>query len=238
MRLLILIFAIILVACSAPKDNKLTFKNENGEALLLGDKITALDSNLTPLNTLTLNAGQQIELIASSDSLFNKTEDYCNGVKYVKVRLDNKSFLVDGRCVYKAEITSDQNKSVKLENDNLELVTTSYFGIGTSDDEGLTFCSKFFEPLLVKNDNTYRFIKLIHNELTEKASWNKDALYFELYANDGAYDKISQISTADNEIILTIHREYQEGENDFKVRLTNKDGQFYAEHIEVGEIKY
>ena len=113
------------------------------------------------------------------------------------------------------------------------------FGIGVSDDNGLTFCSKYCEPVVINTpSNKPRLIQIIENDISNEVSWNDDFGYLELMANDGAYDNIIKTEQSENGIILTIKREFQEGWNEYVVKINLSKRPYEAEYLSYGEIKY
>jgi len=215
----------------------MSFQKINGRAILIGEKVDVLDKNLQ--TKTTLKESSIVEIVAISDSLFQKTKDYCDAFRYVKIKTESQNGLIDGRNVYKLT-DSEQDTSFNYKDNNFHITTTSFFGIGVSDDDGLTFCSKYYEPVVITNNqsNQPRLIKIIENDISKEASWNDDFGYLELMANDGAYDKITKIEQFENGIILTIKREFQEGWNEYEVQLNLSEEHCEAEYLSYGEIKY
>ena len=215
----------------------ITFKGYQGEGVLIGKKIEVLDSELQ--SKTILNEGSIVKILGLSDSLFQKTDDYCDAFKYVKIKTDSQKGIIDGRNIYQLT-ESQQDTSFNYNDKKFDIKTTSFFGIGVTDHDGLTFCSKYFEPvLLIKSDsNQPKLIEIIKNDISKEASWKDDFRYFELMANDGAYDKIIKIEQAENGIILTIKREFQEGWNEYEVQLNLSEEHYEAEYISYGEIRY
>lgn len=260
MKRLLYILPILLASCGQPNDKAqeqissvskeqtgtpektidkktITFKEHSGKAVLIGEKIDVTDDELHVLTTL--NESSIVEIVGLSDSLFQKTDDYCDAFRYVKIRADSQKGIIDGRSVY--QITnSQQDTSFNYEDKKFDIRSTLFFGIGVSDDDGLTFCSKYFEPVVIieSDSNQPKLIEIIKDDISKEASWNDDFKYFELMANDGAYDKIKRIEQTGNGVILTIKREFQEGWNEYQVRLKSAEGTYKAEYLNYGEIKY
>lgn len=218
-------------------DKTIPFKQFKGYAILLGNNIELLNEKFKKVSQLNENEVVEIEMI--SDSLFQLTKDYCDAFKYLKIKKGNQKGIIDGRYVYQI-IDSEDDTTFKIKNKQFFIKSTSYLGISASNEDGLTFCSKYFEPIVIFNDKleNAKFVKLKINSTSKKAIWNQGFKYFELMANDGACDKINQIKSSEKGIILTIKREFQEGWNEYKVLLTFEGGDYYAEYLTYGEIKY
>ncbi len=217
--------------------NTITFQELNGRAVLIGEKINVLNDELKAITTL--NESSIVDLTGFSDSLYQKTDDYCEAFRYVKINTDTQKGIVDGRNVYQLT-ESQQDTSFFYKDKNFEIKTTSFFGIGFDDDEGLTFCSKYYEPVVIinKDINQPSLIEIIENDISKKASWKDNFRYLELMANDGALDKIEKIEQTQSGIILTIKREFQEGWNEYQVEIKLIEERYQAEYLNYGEIKY
>jgi hypothetical protein len=260
LKSLVYIFTILITACGQ-KSNKpngqtdslgnkqiatppqspfkkvINFNDFKGKAVLIGDKIEVLNDELEAESSI--NERSIVEIIGISDSLFQNTVDKCRAFKYVKIRFGSQNGIIDGRNVH--QITaSEQDTSFYFKNKKFSICGTTYFGIGVSDDEGLTFCSNYHEPVvLIEGDsNQPKLIELVQNDISKKVTSNKVFKYFELMANDGAYDKIKKITPTNQGVILTIKREFQEGWNEYQVRLSLLEENYKAEYISYGKIKY
>ena len=228
-------------ATNATNQVNLTFNDQSGQAILLGENIDILDINLNKVSTL--KEGTVVNMLGISDSLFQKTNDYCNSFRYVKISLDRKEFLVNGRNIYQIGNlydTNGQDTLFNFQDKEFELKTTSFFGIGVADDDGLTFCSNYYEPIVLfdKKLNSTKFVHLSKNDVSSEATWKDEFDYFILMANDGALDKIENIEEVSNGVILTIKREFQEGWNRYRVKFVLDRGEYHAEYIDYGEISY
>ena len=84
----------------------------------------------------------------------------------------------------------------------------------------------------------FGLIYLIHNEYSKEANWENEYPFFQMRDDEGRKDKIKDIIIDDKRIMLKIHREYQEGENDYDVLLKFENDRYLAEYLNFGEIKY
>ncbi|NHN26197.1 hypothetical protein FIA58_010960 [Flavobacterium jejuense] len=201
------------------ENGTVTFKEHDGIAVLIGDKIDILNNELQ--EETTLNESSIVEIVGISESQYQKTDDYCDAFRYVKIKTDSQNGIIDGRNVYQLT-ESKQDTSFNYKDKKFDFMTTSFYGIGVADDDGLTFCSKYYEPIVLNESgsNQPKLIEIIKNDFSKEASWSDDFKYFELMANDGAYDKIKMIEQTENGVVLTIKREFQEGWNEFQVQFT------------------
>lgn len=215
----------------------ITFQRLEGQAILIGHSIDALNPELQ--NEFTLKEGALVKIIGVSDSLFQETEDYCDAFNYLKIKYKDAVGIIDGRNVYPIT-ASQQDTFFNFNGLDFELLTTSFFGIGMADEDGLTFCNKYKEPVVLVDATSKQttLIELVKNEIATEASWHDSFNYFELMANDGAFDKITQITPIEKGVVLTVKREFQEGWNLYEVELNLTDQPYKAEYLSYGSINY
>ena len=182
-------------------DQKITFHKVNGKAILLGDNIQLLDKNFDGVKDISYLNGRFVEVVEVSDK-YQKAkprDDYCQQFKYVKIK-DVEGYI-DGRKLYEL-IKHIQNKIVKIDNNEISFIATTYFGIGVSDDDGLTGCS-INTPIVFsdKNDKYEGLVKMVKNK-----NYESDYPYFELKNDDGANDQILSVNQQDGKYFLKIKR--------------------------------
>jgi hypothetical protein len=217
---------------------ELKFKEVNGQAVLIGEKIELLDKNLKTIDDISNLTGKIVNMKGVSDSLFNNTKDICEAFWYVNIESDNITGIVNGRNVFKIQ-KSNQDTSFIMNGNQIEILTTKFLGMGVEYEGDLMGCP-VDQPILIKDskNNYFGLVDLIQNEYSKKASWDNEYPFFEIRSDDGCYDKIESIIADGTEIKLKIHRRWQEGENDFEVLLNFADNKYQAEFLTFGEIKY
>lgn len=152
-------------------------------------------------------------------------DDDCQEFKYVKIKTKDFEGYVDGRKLYEP-IKHKQNKIVKIDNNEVSFIATTYFGIGVSDDDGLTGCS--INTPVVFTDKSAKYEGLI--KMVKNKNYENDYPYFELKDDDGANDEILNIDKQDDKYLLKIKRTYQEGRANLLVAVyKDKNGIFVAE---------
>lgn len=209
---------------------KITFYKVNGKGILLGDNIKLLDENFKEIKDIGYLNEQFVDITAVSDKYYKikPTDDYCQEFKYVKIKTKEFEGYVDGRKIYE-QIKDTQNKIVNIDNNEVSFIATSYFGIGVSDDDGLTGCS-INTPVVFsdKSANYEGLVKMVKNKYYEHKY-----PYFELKADDMAGDEILSIDNQADKYILSIRRVYQEGGANMKVAIyKNENNKYVAEIIE------
>jgi hypothetical protein len=209
---------------------KITFYKVNGKGILLGDNIKLLDENFKEIKDISYLNEQFVDVIEVSDKYhkLKPTDDYCQEFKYVKIKTKDFEGYVDGRKVYEP-IKHLQNKIVKIDNNEVSFIATTYFGIGVADDDGLTGCS--INTPVVFSDKSVNYegvVKMVKNK-----NYEDNYPYFELKDDDGANDEILTINKQGDKYLLKIKRTYQEGGANLLVAVyKDKNGIFVAEIIE------
>lgn len=209
---------------------KITFYKVNSQAILLGENIKLLDENIEEIKDISYLNGHFVEIKEVSEKYYKAkpTDDYCKEFKYVKIKTKDFEGYVDGRKLYEP-IKHPQNKIVKIDNNEVSFIATSYFGIGISDNDGLTGCSINTPTVFSDKNAKYEgLLKMIKNK-----DYQSDYPYFELKDDDGANDEILNIDKQDKKYLLKIKRFYQEGEENLLVAIyKDKSGTFVAEILE------
>lgn len=210
---------------------KITFSKVNGRAILLGDNIKLLDENFKEIKDISYLNEQFVDVTEVSDKYhkINPTDDYCQEFKYVKIKTKDFEGYVNGRKIYEP-VKHTQNKIVQINNNEVSFIVTSYFGIGASDDNGLTGCSAYTPVVFSDRSVNYEgLVKMVKNK-----NYEDNYPYFELKNDDGATDKILSIDKQDDKYLLKIERTYQESEATLLVEIyKDKSGIFVAEIIKI-----
>ena len=210
--------------------SKIIFHKTNGKAVLLGNDIKLLDGNFKEIKDISNLNEQLVDITEISDLTYkaNPADEHCQEFRYVKIKTKDTEGYVDGRKVY-APIKDSPVKTLKTGNNEVSFKPTAYFGIGVSDDDGLTDCS-VNTPILFSDKST-KYEGLV--KMAKNKNYESDYPYFELKNDDGANDEILNIEKQDNKYLLTIKRIYQEGGANLLVAVSkDKSGKFVAEILE------
>lgn len=208
---------------------KITFSRINGRGILLGNEIKLLDENLKVIKDISYLNEHFVEVTGVSENYhkIKPTDGYCQEFKYVKIKTANFEGYVDGRKIYEP-IKHTQNKIIKIDNSEVSFIATRYFGIGVSDDDGLTGCS-INTPVVFsdKSENYEGLVKMVKNK-----NYEDSYSYFQLRDDEGAHDEILSIDKQGDQYLLKIHRSYQEGGANLQAAVyKDKSGTFVAEII-------
>jgi hypothetical protein len=248
-RLTLILFIALLTSCSQQESKinsensekidsvgidttnlKNTFYKVNGKAILLGDNIKLLDENFKEIKDISFLNEQFVDVTEVSQNYHKAkpTDDYCQEFKYVKIKTNDIEGYVDGRKLYEP-IKHTQNKTVKIDNNTVAFTATSSFGIGVSDEDGLTGC--VINTPVVFTDKNAKYKGLVR--MVKNKNYESDYPYFELKDDEGANDEILSIDKQDDKYLLKIKRSYQEGGANLLVSIyKNKSRTFVAEIIE------
>ena len=210
--------------------SKITFHKADGKAVLLGNDIKLLDGNFKEIKDISNLNEQLVDITEVSDLTYkaNPADEHCQEFRYVKVKTKDTEGYVDGRKVY-GPTKDAPAKTVKTGNNEVSFTPTAYFGIGVSDDDGLTDCS-VNTPILF-SDKSAKYEGLV--KMVKNKNYESDYPYFELKNDNGANDEIINIEKQGDKYLLTIKRIYQEGGVNLLVAISkNKSGKFVAEILE------
>jgi hypothetical protein len=209
----------------------LSFTKANGKAILLGKNMKLLDENFEEIKDISYLNEVVVDFTEYSNEFVpdKKSNDYCQDFQYVKIKNEDWEGYVDGRNVYEL-IEHEQNTSFEIDNHKIQLIATRHFGIGVSDENGLTFCSINTPMVLVdEKEGYYGIVLMKQNDLYENPY-----PYFELWDNDMGHDEVVDLEKINNLYLLKLKRFYQEGENVLTFSIFKDElGLYYAELIEV-----
>ena len=207
---------------------KITFYKVNSKGILLGENIKLLDENFKEIKDISYLNEHFVEVTEVSDKYhkLKPTDDYCQEFKYVKIKTKGLVGYVDGRKIYEL-IKNTQNKIVKIDNNEVSFIATTYFGIGVSNDDGLTFCS--VNTPVVFSDMAANFEGLV--KMVKNKNYEDNYPYFEFKDDDMAGDDILNIDKQADKYILSIRRVYQEGGANMKVEIYKDDNKKYVAEI-------
>ncbi|MCB9033530.1 MAG: hypothetical protein H6553_06820 [Chitinophagales bacterium] len=211
------------------------YKAINEQAVLIGEEIKLLDENLNLVRNISALNGKIISLIGISDSLFNTSNDICNAFWYAKIQINDTIGVVNGRQVFRIEHSS-QDTNITVNGNLIQILTTNFLGIGVEYNGDLVGCPAY-QPVLIKDKkhNYFGLIDLIQSEYSKEVTRNSQYPYFELWNDDGAYDKIETITVEDDtNIRLLIHRTLQEGETTYEVHLKYINDKYIAKYLNFG----
>ncbi|TDG36433.1 hypothetical protein EZJ43_07900 [Pedobacter changchengzhani] len=210
------------------KTKAIPFKKTTNEGVLIGKDIKLLDERLNEIKDISFMNGQIIQVIGVSDSTYkaNPKDEYCQEFKYVKVLAKGLEGVVEGRKVYQL-LNDEQNKTVKIEGNEISFTPTQYYGIGVADDNGLTGCQTRSPVIFSDKNAQYKgLVRMIKNKYVYD-----DYPYFELKADDGNYDEIIGVKKQDGKYILEIKTDFQEGIATMIVAIYKNTNSVYVAEI-------
>lgn len=217
------------ISASNKHEPSITFYGVNGHAILLGKDIKLLDSNFTEIMDISRFNEEFVSVTKVSNEYLLPPSggEPCDRFKYVKIRNDEFEGYVDGRFLY--ESGKDlKNKFLTVEGKDVSLVTTHHFGIGTTDEDGLTFCSVRTPALFSESaPSDGQLVKMIQNE-----NYTDPYPYLELKSDDQADDEILSINKEGGKYLVKIKRVFQEGEAEIHTSIyKNEKGEYVGEIV-------
>jgi hypothetical protein len=233
--IVILLYLLTIVNYANAQAHQLKFNKLDAKAVLIGEQINLLSDNLESIKDISEYSEKIIQVLAVSDSLFVDQDDFCNSYWLVKIKIGEFTGIVNGRQVFKLL----EGKTYWPNDKKIEIFKTQFFGMGIDYDGELLGCP-VDQPIILKDDerNYFGLVNLMPNELSGKARWDNTYQFFELRNDDGYNDEITSIEVKQSSYILKIHRNFMEGENDFKVKLQYEYKMYSAEFVHFGEIEY
>ncbi|QCX38629.1 hypothetical protein FF125_09370 [Aureibaculum algae] len=212
---------------------KLYFENESSDGVLLGQDIQLLDEDLKMVETIA--EGTFVKIIGKAMYYFNenKKDWSCNGYKYVKIKYNDKEYIVAGPNVFKIEKLDIQPLT---EANEIELFTAESRDFlqplkPEQPSDAMAFCDHlFYAPIIVKTikNGTYSLITLEKTgEDAKITDAFKEANFFQSGSNYKTYDNIRRIEDGDKGMLFTIKRH----QFTYKVLVTKKAKKYSASYI-------
>jgi len=226
---------------TVPKSDTLikpTFVVDSSQAILIGQQIQLLDDKLQIRQDISQYSQSIITIKGISDSLFNTTDDFCEAFWYVHIQHKDFEGFVNGRNVFKFQY-SEQDTVFQNQQGKYQIFTTDFLGMGVEYMGDLMGCP-VDQPIVFKDSmkNYLGLVKLNIDEYSKQASWDNNYPFFELRADEGCHDKITSISFNNDSLVLKIHREWQEGWNEFNVLIQLDSSRYSATYLDFGERFY
>lgn len=201
------------------------FESEAGKG-----KVLLLSDNLPVYNNSGIETGSAnavygltfpVDSISTSRININKTKDNCDEFNFVKVG----NTRINGWLYNKDVFGYGNNKRDTLLDAagiKFKIYHAQNFGVGASDDDGLTGCTAI-TPIVLHNSkyNVEAFVPL------KDETGKYPGKFFVLDENDGWYDKIKETSLENGKLKLIVYREYQEGSAYFTI-LISLSGKGYS----------
>lgn len=213
-----------------------SFKVQLSKGVLIDYEVSRLE---TYFKNVKQHNGILVNIIGVSDSLFNKNKDYCLAYHKVKVSLNSLDTLVlNGRNVY--EIQSNESLwSYDSGLKKLSIFRTLSYGINAWDNDGLTFCSSYFEPAYLElNDSIFGLANIHSNKIFEENFKNENFNFLEFGQNDAFVDSVVNCSEQNGEFYLTVERHYHESKREYSLVLRTEGSKIIAEYLKVSGMIY
>lgn len=246
-HLFILLIGCMMLSCAKTKQAEESKSEENqpaeaqtslftseavrGKLLLLSDKLTVYDNNGKESGKTNGLFG----LIVDMDSIskdrvdVSKSGDNCNAFHFVKANGPKVNGWLYNKDVF-GYGNNERDTIFSAGGVTFKLYVAKNFGLGASDDDGLTGCEDI-SPVVLSNSksNAEAFVPL--TDTTGKYPGK----FLTLDGHDGWYDTIKETAFENGKLKLTLQREYQEGSADFTIFISFNSNGYSAEVMAVKE---
>ncbi len=188
----------------------------NNNGLILANEMTLYDAYKNPIKTVQVPFGEYVTIDSISEEKFDLTNgiDRCNLHNFVKAKGDNIKGWVYGKYLFEAELKG-RDTILTLNGITFKIIPTKNFNIGVYDEieEGLSTCEMTYSPVLFYNSlfNKYEYLPIVDENYPDH--------FFTLDNHDGWLDKIRSIEYTNQQLLLNIEREYQEGFADIQIAI-------------------
>lgn len=204
------------------------FNSVNSQGVLIGKKIMLLNESLKTIKDISIDNESFVQITAISNSNYkkNKDDDYCESFKYVKIKSKDFEGIIDGRFIFEPVKESSQNKK----SEDIQFVTTSYFGIGPFEDDDISGCIEIGPTLLIGNKTETKYlVYMVRNKY-----YDSKYPYFSLNTDSEIWDNIVTIKKVAKKYQLQIKRTHQDSEELITLEIQkNKQEKYLAEIIHI-----
>ena len=217
---------LIFISCKQENEKKILEQNKKTEkveytkhqayGIIINKIVKFYDENLKEMGVIHFQELEKVEIIAITKKMYNleNISDNCEKAKFVKIKLYNKELILFGNEVH--EINNEQLFHFQNTNGHkFSIFPVANFVMGASDDEGLTGCDDY-NILIIENKKDQTF-STISYPLNRNNKILKDAV---LFNDDSAEEKIYNVSTLNDTLIIGIKAIYQEGGSKFNLKTT------------------
>lgn len=241
----------LLLACSnaanvsKQTDNKKAFDAiaYQNQGIVLSDTLIEYNRFLDTIGSITSlrDVLITIDSISKQKHILSDTKDSCYALNLVHIKINNKWHWVHSNSVLEYSNQSKQlfyynkmNTSYQFGDTSIQLHPLNDFSIGVSNQDGLTGCGHSINATLIEIPKFGRakIAKVIANRDDEYP--NK---YFSIDQHDGWEDTIQSISIHSDTMLMTVHREYQEGSADLELKFLLKNKRFDMLYIRKTNVK-
>ncbi len=155
-----------------------------------------------------------------------KGQEYCTWTNFVEVIYGREKFILSGESI----LSVAETKKVTLDNTKeVELVIAENYAVKAKDDNGITLCNNDYKDVFVKERKEYNYLQQISSGKNEgKKTFMNDAEMVE---------KISNVETKKDTIIVNIHQKFKEGKGTYALKVFKDTNWKYVETVVKREYK-
>ena len=200
------------------QSKKVQIKEEKyvNKGVLIGDTILLYNDNLQPIKNISSFNEKIVNIIGKSDKRINLLNDNeeCNEYYFVKISIGDIEGWTNGKYIFEFK-QSDLDTIINLASNSYSLITTKDFGIGVTNDIGLSGCGEFYPVVWYeKKKDTYNLISFENTIDVGRYGFK----YFCLRNDEGGMDQIKSINISDT-ITINFERPMQIAQATYKLKI-------------------
>jgi hypothetical protein len=198
---------------------KVEFTKHQAYGIIINKVMKIYDENLKEIGEIHSRFLEKVKITGYTKKMYNQENisDNCEKAKFVKIKLYNKELILFGNDV--CEINNEQLFNFQnTKGHEYSIFPVTNFAMGASDNDGLTGCDDY-SILIIENKKEKTFSSIGY-PLNTKNRNNKTLKEVVLFHDDGAEEKIYNVSTINDTIIIGIKAIYQEGSCIFNLKTT------------------
>lgn len=202
------------------------------EGIILSKSLKVYNDKKEEIGVINNNLWGQIVKIDSISSLkfdLSNSKDECNRLNFIKISSHNITGWVHSAELFELE-ESNRDTSFIIKGLLVKTRIGKNFGVGVwnSENDQMSYCDNV-SPVVLYNSKFNKNECIIINGKQEVYSKG----YFTLDSHDGWSDAIKSVKYENNQLVLGIEREHQEGYEDIILKINLNEKQSFGEIISV-----
>lgn len=228
----ITLFFLISGLPSKPPGRAAGFHESSGIVFGQGVRVRR-DSMLDSPVIAQISTGALVQVLRVSTNNFlppGQLDTFCQSYPMVEVKTeDNRTGWIFGKYVFRIldqyENIPESSGAVQWKGVDYRLKACRNFGVGVSDEDGLTGCDEFYPVVLIDQQSARAYPVSLHD--AEKGS--VDFRFWNLGADESGVELIEKISVRDGRLIARVKAYMMEGCRHYSVEVRQNGAQFTAQ---------
>lgn len=193
------------------------------------------DSMLNSPVIAQVSTGALVQILRVSTNKFlppGQLDTLCQSYPMVEVRTeDNRTGWIFGQYVFRIldqyENIPETSSTVQWKGVHYRIKACRNFGMGVSDEDGLTGCDEFYPVVLIEQQSARAYPVSLHD--ADKGSG--DFRFWNLGADVNGVELVENISVRDDRLIVGIKAYMMEGCRHYSVEVRQNGAQFTAQVV-------